>query len=419
MKKKPWIVICAVALLLAMAVNLSGCAARVQAADLMEGISGNRVKGKEMDLIFASSQMELAVKLLQGAVDHSEKENLMISPLSVQLALAMTANGAAGQTRQEMEQLLGGNIPLERLNEYLYSYVDSLTNQKRAKLGIANSIWFRDDEGRLQVEQEFLQRNADYYKAQAYKSAFDEQTIKDMNTWVSLKTDGMIDSIVEEIPEETVMYLINALVFDAKWQVPYKASDVFDGQFTTLDGEKQTVDMMHSEEDLYLEDDKITGFLKEYEGAGYSFAALLPKEGVELYDYISTLTAESLTELLSDPKTGAVRATMPKFSFDYELTMNETLKALGMPTAFCGDQADFSAMAHSNRGNIFIGDVLHKTYLSVDELGTKAGAVTKVEMMEECGIFTQWQISLDRPFVFLILDRTNNLPLFMGIVTEV
>ena len=419
MYKKTFLAILSLILICSMAVNLTGCATKVQAADLMEGVQANTVTSKAADDAFAQSQMRLAVDLFQASVLESKDENVLISPLSIQLALAMTANGADGDTKAEMEALLGGEISLENLNEYLCSYVNNLPSAEKYKLQIANSIWFRDNEGRLQVEKDFLQKNADYYGAQAYKAAFDDQTMKDINNWVKDHTDGMIDSILDQIDEDAVMYLINALVFDAEWQHVYDKSDVYKGKFTNIDGAEKQVDMMHSEETVYLQDENATGFMKPYSGSKYNFAVLLPNEGVDIYEYIAGLTGESLMETLSTPQLGMVMATLPKFSYEYELTMNDVLKELGMPSAFSGDTADFSKMAHSSRGNIYIGDVLHKTFISVDELGTKAGAVTKVQMNDECAVMSEWVVTLNRPFVYMIIDNETKLPVFIGTVMDV
>lgn len=419
MYKKMFLAILSLILISSMAVNLTGCATKVQAADLMEGVQANTVTGKAADDAFAQSQMRLAVELFQSSVLESKDENVLISPLSIQLALAMTANGADGNTKAEMEALLGGEISLEDLNEYLYSYVNNLPSAEKYKLQIANSIWFRDDEGRLQVEKDFLQKNANYYGAQAYKAAFDDQTLKDINNWVKDHTDGMIDSILDQIDEDAVMYLINALVFDAEWQHVYDKSDVYKGKFTNIDGAEKQVDMMHSEETVYLQDENAIGFMKPYSGSKYNFAVLLPNEGVDIYEYIAGLTGEDLMETLSTPQLGMVIATLPKFSYEYELTMNDVLKELGMPSAFSGDTADFSKMAHSSRGNIYIGEVLHKTFISVDELGTKAGAVTKVQMNDESAPMSEWVVTLNRPFIYMIIDNDTNLPVFIGTVMDV
>ncbi len=419
--KKRRIIKAAISLLLTgiVAVNLTGCTTQVQAADLMEGVSAAAVSGKAADDSFIRSQMRLSVELFQSSVLESKDKNVLISPLSVQLALAMTANGAAGKTREEMEQVLGGEIPIGELNEYLYSYVQSLPSEDKYKLEIANSIWFRDQKERLTVEKDFLQKNADYYGAQAYKSPFDNQTVNDINSWVKNHTDGMIDKIIEEIGSDTVMYLINALVFDAEWENIYDKSAILDGTFTAISGDKRTVEMMSSKENSYLDDGKATGFIKDYKGGKYSFAALLPNEGVDIYEYMAGLTGEGLLSTLENAQSGTVMATLPKFSYEYELRMNDVLAGLGMPSAFDGGAADFSKMAKSANGNIYIGDVLHKTFISVDERGTKAGAVTKVEMVDESIPCYEKVVVLDRPFVYMLIDNATNLPLFIGAAMDI
>ena len=338
----------------------------------------------------------------------------------MRLALSMTANGADGQTKTEMEKLLGGEISIEELNQYLYSYVKSLPSEEKSKLEIANSIWWRDTDDILTVEKDFLQTNADYFGADAYKAPFDEETAKDINNWVKEKTDGMIDSIVDEIDKFTMMYLINALVFDAEWENVYTKSDIRDETFSSISGKKSVVPMMNSQEYKYLDDGKAVGFIKDYKDGKYSFAALLPNEDVKIYDYIKGQTPKDLLNTINNAKSELVVATMPKFSYEYEIGLNGILKTLGMPTAFDKVLADFSKMGKlsSKDDNLYIGDVLHKTFISVDELGTKAGAVTSVEI-NRTGMAKPNYVKLDRPFVYMIIDNATSLPIFIGAVMDI
>ena len=420
-RRNIWLIALSLLLTVAILFNLSGCgtASAAEATDLMKGVEAQDVDGKPFDDAFGQSQMELALKLFKSSATTTKNKNTLISPLSVQLALAMTANGANGETLKEMEALLGNGMPIDELNRYLKSYVDGLPSTQKAKLQVANSIWFRDDENRLKVEKNFLQTNANYYGADAFKAPFDGSTLKEINSWVKDNTDGMIDKILDEIDDAAVMYLINAITFDAEWQTVYSKNSVNDGDFTNINGKKKTVTMMHSEEGQYISDGKATGFLKAYKGGKYSFAALLPNEGVDLYDYIESLDAKTLKSTLSNSKFVEVVATMPKFSYDYELRMNNILGEHGMVKAFDSKNADFKKLGRSSNGNIYVGDVLHKTFISVDELGTKAGAVTKVEMRDECAIFDRKVVTLDRPFVYMIIDNETNLPIFMGTVTDI
>ncbi len=418
-KSKITLTILSILTLFAMAVNFSSCTGRIHAEDLMGGIKACDVTGKDTDDSFIMSQSELALRLFKATADKNRDENLLISPLSIQLALAMTANGANSKTLTEMEKLLGGEIPIETLNEYLYTYVKNLSSNEKAKLNIANSIWFRDSE-ELHINEDFLQTNADYYGASAYKAPFNKQTVKDINNWVDKNTDGMIDKVIDEIDEHSIMFLINALLFEAEWRDPYTENSVRDGSFTSISGEDRNVQMMSSSESKYIRDENAVGFIKGYSGGKYSFAAILPNEGVDLYDYIDSLTAEGLQSMLNGVIYGEVAAQLPKFSYDCDYLMNDILKDLGVRSAFDGGDADFSRLGSSDRGNIYINRVIHKTSITVAEKGTKAGAVTMVAMNGGSSMPSEiYHVTLDRPFVYIIIDSSNNLPIFMGAVTDI
>lgn len=386
----------------------------VKGMNLMEGLKENKVQGKDADERFIASTASFSIDLFKRSVG---EENSLISPLSVLLAMAMTANGANKNTLKQMEEVLGGDISIDELNEYLYAYVKSLPNKETSKLVISNSIWFRDDESRFAVNKAFLQKNADYYKANAYKSPFDEQTLKDINSWVKQKTDGMIEKILEQIDPNAVMFLINAIVFDAEWEVIYNENMIYEREFTNFDGTKSVVEMMQSEEAKFISDGKAKGFVKPYKGGDYSFAAILPESGVSVYDYIADLDGESFLNLLKGARNVPVHAAVPKFSYDFTIKMNDALKDMGIVDAFDAASADLSRLGRSSRGNLFISEVLHKTFISVDEKGTKAGAVTKVEVRDESG-FMGKIVVLDRPFVYAIIDNATNLPVFVGAVVN-
>ena len=190
--------IAALLLLCLLAGGCAGCASQIQAVNLMEGITAAAGTGRPADDRFLGAQADLSAKLFRAAAE-SRGENVLISPLLIQLALTMTANGAAGETRREMEALLGGGIPLGTLNEYLSAYADALPSGEGYKLALANSIWLRDTPT-LRVEKEFLQTNADYYGAQVYKAAFDGQTLRDINEWSGRTPTGASTAFWRSFP---------------------------------------------------------------------------------------------------------------------------------------------------------------------------------------------------------------------------
>ena len=352
--------------------------------------------------------------LKQTIKQDGTKENVLLSPLSVILALYMTANGADGKTKDQMIQVLGDD-----LNDYLKAYQIRLPHGDGYKMHIANGIWFRDD-ATLKVNDDFLKTNEHYFDAALYKAPFNETTCKEINNWVKEHTDGMIDSILDEISADAMLYLINALSFDAEWERIYRESSVFEGQiFTKEDGTKQKTTLMYSEESTYLEDKKATGFVKYYKDRKYAFVALLPKEGVTMAEYVEYLNAENFHKLMSKAKTTTVNAALPKFETEYDILLNDVLIKMGMTDAFLGSKADFSKMATCDDGNLYISRVLHKTFIAVDERGTKAGAVTAVEMTKDSAMMESYTVRLDRPFVYMLIDCETNQPLFIGTMTDV
>ena len=330
----------------------------------------------------------------------------------------MTANGAKGETREQMEAVLG--MSAEELNLYLYAYMNALPQGDKYKLHLANSVWFSDEEG-FAVDRDFLQTNADYYGADLYQAPFDNRTLRDINRWVKKETDGMIPEILDRIPSNAVMYLVNALAFEAEWAEIYEKKQVKDGTFTKEDGTEQTVKMMYDSGSFrYLEDEKATGFMRYYNGGKYAFVALLPSEGISVSEYVGSLDGTALHALLSEAKFASVNTAIPKFEAEYQAEMSEILKSMGMPLAFDEDQADFSGLGTHTSGNIYMNNVIHKAFIQVGEKGTKAGAATVIEMTNKAAdIGETKQVILDRPFVYMIVDNATNLPIFIGAMTDV
>lgn len=358
---------------------------------------------------------DFALKLLhQSLQDESLKtKNVLISPVSVLYALSMTANGAEGQTLAQMEAALGA--PVSAWNSYLSRYRSSLSEEEGCKFSLANSIWLRDDPG-LKIQESFLKTNADWYGADIYKAPFNASTVQAINQWVSDSTDKMIPSILDEISADTMMYLINGLAFDAEWASPYQQYQTHQTDFTEEDGTRYLADLMYSSEHLYLQDEKAKGFLKYYKGGKYAFAALLPNQGISVLEYVDSLDGQALTELLSNPVSTAVTSAIPKFKTDYSADLKEVFKSLGMTDAF-DLTADFSGMGSFSGNNLYIGRILHKTYIAVDEQGTEAGAATALEIL--CGsaampVEKPKEVYLDRPFVYMIVDCEEKIPVFIG-----
>ncbi len=397
-----------------LALSMTGCAMSVSAEDLMSGITANEIK-TDIDLSDNEGIMDFAIELFKNS---ENGENTLVSPFSVMCALAMTANGADGETLSQMEETLG--MSAEKLNAYIHKYAEMLPQSEKAKLSSANSIWFAEEKG-FTPNTDFLQLNADYYGASIYKAKFDNTTVRDINTWVNQKTDGMIKEVLKDLSSDAVMCLVNALAFEAEWGSVYYKNDVRTTTFTKADGTMQNVEMMYGDEGTYLEDENAKGFMKYYSGGGYAFAALLPDEGISVSDYVQSLTGEKLKAILDGKQSCSVDTGLPKFKCECSYEMSDILKQMGMTDAFREEKADFSKLGSSTDGNIYINRVIHKTFIEVGEKGTRAGAATVVEMNAEGMPFTDEvkEVILDRPFVYMIIDTNANLPLFMGTVEEI
>ena len=340
------------------------------------------------------------------------ESNSLISPVSLLYALAMTANGADGKTLTEFEKLTGTDM--ENLNRYLAAFSTNMPQSAKTKLDMANAIWFRDHG--FTANEDFLNKNKNYYGAGVYCAPFDDSTVKDINNFAKEHTDGQIDKILENIPAGTVMYLLNALSFDGKWEEEYKKSQIHERTFTAYSGAHQTVKMMYSQENRYIEDENTIGFTKDYKGGKYRFVALLPDENTDIVDYVKNLTGEKLTRLLST-QSCTVEAGIPQFDAEYEAEMKDILTAAGLGSFFDPATADFTKLG-STQYNLYVSSVIHKTVISLDDKGTKAAAITLVSQSEGAAAPPDdlKVVILDRPFVYMIVESSTNIPVFMGTV---
>lgn len=404
-----------ICLVLSLLIAFIGCSnADLSAVCLSAGVRAKAVETKKADDEFVKAQTAFAIEIFKRSVKQSDGGNVLISPLSVQLALTMTANGAMVETKTEFEDVFG--MDTDTLNQYLGGYVDTLPSQLKS----ANSIWFYDDESSLKVEPDFISRNVSYYDAEIFSAKFDQTTVDDINGWVKDKTDGKIDSIVDDVSAENLMYLINAIYFKSKWETPYKSEKVKDRTFTAQNGASREVSMMYSDDPRYIVDPgKAVGFIKDYKGGKMSFVALLPNENTDIDSYIASLDADGILKAVSSPSDIDIETGLPKFEGEYSLSMNEILKDMGLNTAFNALEADFGGIGSSDMGNIYIGNVFHKTYISLDERGTEAAAATKIEMKAGAAIDNTKYVILDRPFVYMIIDNSTNIPIFIGTVKDI
>jgi len=339
-------------------------------------------------------------------------KNMFISPLSVSYALGMTLNGAAGETREAMAKTLElQGMSIEDINKSYKSLMELLTAlDPDVIFEIANSIWYREG---FHVEKEFIDVNKEFFDALVRALNFNDPASLDIiNGWVSEKTHGLIEEVIDEIDPATIMFLINALYFKGTWLYEFDPDDTIPATFYPDNGSETEVQMMSQRaEFLYYENDQFQAIDLPYGSEKFSMTVFLPHKGIKVDDLISQMNDQTWSNWINafPEEKQEVNLYLPRFTIEYEKSIREVLISLGMGIAFTG-AADFSNI--NKNGGLFISDVNHFTYVNVDEEGTEAAAVTVVEIRVASGGPPVMRI--DRPFFFVIRENHNDTILFMG-----
>ncbi len=370
------------------------------------------------DIIQSDNEFGLAMfrEVISG---DPESDNIFVSPTSIALALAMTYNGAAGETKTAMESALRKvGFTAEEINASYKSLIDALVSvDPKVLLEIANSIWYREG---FTVLQDFVTTNQQYYNARVSSIDFDDAAAPGLiNDWVSENTHGKIIKIVDDIKAQTVMYLINAIYFKGIWQTEFKKENTSDGPFYLSSGSPLTVPVMKQTTTLRYTSNEVFSMAEIPYGQGnYSMLVMLPQNGLSADDIVNTLTPESWDTWMGELTERNVDLELPKFTFEYKNELNNELEAMGMGIAFLDGLADFSKINGS--GGLFISKVLHKSFVEVNEEGTEAAAVTSVEI-ELTSVGPEPQVTefhVDRPFLFAIRETSTGTILFIGRVNN-
>lgn len=357
-----------------------------------------------------------AFRLFREVVAQDTTEgNIFISPLSVAMALGMTYNGAAGETREAMARTLElQGLDIQEVNEAYRSLIDLLRGlDPRVEWILANSIWYRET---LVPLPQFLDVNRQYFDAEVAGLDFNDPAVAArINGWVDDATRGRITEIVPDpMPMNIVMYLINAVYFKGAWTDPFDPDRTRSRPFTLASGSEVMVAMMAREQARTLPLARLDeGLIFElpYSRGAHVMTVVLPAEGMDLGTISDGLDADRWNTWMASLDSTSVFIELPKLEFAYELTLNDVLSALGMGIALT-PAADFSNMYQG--GGPWIDEVKHKTFVKVDEEGTEAAAATSVSMVESLPP----TITVDRPFFFAIRERFSGTVLFMGRVMD-
>jgi serpin B len=395
---------------------------------VLSGIAGCRSGEKSafaepadyVDPWLVKANTAFALDLFHALREEAPGENIFISPASVSLALAMTYNGAAGETAAAMEKVLKlKGMSLEEINEACADLRTILQNpDPKVELAIANSLW-----ARLGVDfyEDFMQRNSEYYGAEIASLDFDlPDAAATINKWVEQQTRGKIQDLIEPpIDSDTVLFLLNAIYFQGDWSKPFDAKRTRDVPFHLQDGSSKEYPVMFQEGEFpYLDGDGFQAVGLPYGKNGrISMYIFLPDPGETLQSFYGKLSHAQWDSWMASFEDTEGAVGVPRFKFAYEASLNEVLKKLGMEIAFDDRAADFSSM-RPIPPRLYIGEVKHKAFVEVNEKGTEAAAATSVEIKDESAPMDWFSMTVDRPFFFSIIDNKTGSILFMGSVTD-
>lgn len=360
------------------------------------------------------------IHILRGISAENEGKNVIISPVSLAAILAVLQNGASGKTREEINAIINPErLPPEELNEKYCHTINHLNNagykengNKTTLIEIANSLWIQE---KFPVKDSFLKTANTYYGAGVYNVNFaNDRAISAMNRWIENKTHGKIQNYVTSFNPPPAMAAFNSLYFNGKWRSPFDKSTTRKEDFQLHSGSAVRVDMMNAEKRIgYYEDDKIQAGRFDYYGC--NMLVILPRGNTG--EYARNLNYAEIQKAYSNLTDMKVKIKFPKFNYKQKNKLAEHLKALGMVSAFDGMNADFTGIAdHSVVFNLYVDDISQECFISADENGTEAAALTSVVLLGSAPPKENVppEFYLNRPFMYVISDDRTGWILFMG-----
>jgi serpin B len=352
---------------------------------------------------------EFAFDIFKKTSNESNQANVLISPLSISIALGMTLNGATDETKTGIEKALKmSGLTLNNINDYYKVMQTTLpTIDPKTTLNIANSIWYKTG---YPVKTEFLTVNKNYFNAEVREMDFSQAWAKDtINNWIARKTNNHIKDMLDQIPADVVMYLINAVYFKGMWKQPFNVKATKETNFTNYLNTQQKVNMMYQKDTFsYFANEKAQYLDMPYGNNAFSMTVILPTQISSVNDVLETLDTESWNLALNKMESEEVMVYLPRFKSKSKFLLNNVLKSMGMARAF-EDNDEFRNMANSD---LYISRVLHDTAIEVTEEGTVAAAATIVEMTEKAMFNSIF--NANRPFIYIIREKSTGVILFIG-----
>jgi serpin B len=401
-----------------MAQNMDAFGSRLNSEKSGESRLTAQTANAAVDSKLVDANTKFGFNLFSEILKQDSKKNVFVSPTSVAIALSMTYNGASGETQEAMAKALElQGMSLQDINQANETLKASLENaDPDVQLSIANSLWAKQG---TDFKRDFLQRNQQFYKAKVTELDFAKpDSIGIINNWVKENTHGKIDKIVQQIRPDNVLFLINAIYFKGNWTKKFDKSQTTERPFYLTDGtQKQHPLMSQSGKYRYFENDTFQAVSLPYGKERLNLYVFLPKKNTSLDAFQQQLAVENWQQWMNQFRMRQGSIQLPRFKFDYDIQLNNALKALGMESAFNDTQANFSNMTAES---VKIDEVKHKTFVEVNEEGTEAAAATSVGIAMTSAMRPEepFQMVVDRPFFCAIRDNQTGTILFMGSIRE-
>ncbi len=352
--------------------------------------------------------MKLSVELLKGS--NVAYDNTVISPLAVQMAMGFAINGAKGVTQSAIIDKVGMETSV--LNNYLKTYIEEAPKDVRGNINFVNAIWLNSINTGLDLNSSYKDKVIEYLNAEIKQEPFSAGCEKVINGWVAETTDGMVNKVVNKVDLTNWFYTINIATFDMDWETTYNVNDIEKKTFNNAKKTTSDVEMMSSIESLYIEDNGATGFIKNYYIPRYKFIAILPDEKANLEEYVNNLDYRKLIKLLESAENVNVKASIPSFVTYKTVDISKTLVNIGLSSIFKSD-ADFSGMLKEGMATK-LWKMYHTSKITVGKKSSEGVITSNVSNNKKKDVSYDKEVVLDRPFLYMIFDSEESIPIFIG-----
>lgn len=393
--------------------SLIGCNVKKNVDEKVDSENEQKDKIEKIVAEHRDENMKLSVNLLKNSND--KLDNIIVSPLAVQMAMGFVVNGAKGMTQTAVIDTIGMEASV--LNDYLKTYIEEAPKDVRGNLNFVNAIWINSINNGLVLNSTYKDRIEEYLSAQIKQEPFSQGCEDVMNNWIKEETNGMVDRVIRQASTEDWFYTMNIATFDMDWEKSYNLSDIKMDSFNNDKGDVVQVETMTSIESMYIEDNDATGFIKNYYIPRYKFIGILPDKESKFDDYIANIDSRKIVKLLEGAENKKVKVTIPTFESAKTVNIKQVLSNIGLQDIFAND-ADFTGMLKGEMP-ARLTEMYHTSKVRVGKKSSEAAIVSDVASKKTDDTEYSKEVKLDRPFIYMIFDSEESIPVFIGTIKNI